>query len=565
MKNSYTTIRRILLGTTIVVLVSIGATAFMYTRTTARQDNVILEVLNARIEYVPGVRINGIDVSGKTLEEATALMQQQQPPKLGQLKITNGETEEVLDLSSLVPTMNVDQMLEKALDYGNGGDAQLRETQRQQAALQGVDFDTDNAYDLSLLRADIERIATKLYVAPVEAEVKIIGKEKPEAQQTTEEDASEAIDTVEAAENGEEDEVDEIIQARSPITIDENGEVKGFEQLFEYKEAIPGKQIEADKLYQQIEMLVQAGDVVDNQVIEAPVEAVPAEKNIEDIKQDFKLISTATSYMKGNYGKKNRVFNINKAAEIINGYILEPGESFAFNSVLGPRTEKNGWKAAGAISNGQSVEETGGGICQVSSTTYNAVLMADLQIDERHPHSWPLSYLPAGQDATISTGGPDFVFTNNKDKPIVLVAYVNLDDMSLTAQFYGEPLPNNGEIKLVSEQTETLPQPATKYITDSSKARKGRAGSKWETYKEYYENGELVKRESSHRSTYRAIAGMTVKRAEKAPEPKVPTEVAPQVSEVREEPRQEEAPKKEAPKKTESPKEIEEIIPIEIG
>lgn len=562
MKNAYTTIRRILLGTTVVVIVGIGTTAFMYTRTTAPTDNVILEVLNKRIEYVPGVHINDIDMSGKTIEEATAIMQQQKPPRLKQVIVKNGDKSEVLDLSALVPTMNVDEVLQEAMDYGNGADPQLRETQRRQAASQGMDFETKNVYDAEPLRDRVEAIALALNVDPVDAQVKVIGKENAEAKETTQQDATDAIDSEDASE--EEDEVTEVIQEKSPISIDEDGNVQGLDSLFEYIDPIPGRQVESEALYERIQNLINAG-VLKDEEIEAPYKEVPAKIGIDDIKQEFKLISTATSYFNGNYSKKNRVFNINKAAEIINGYILEPGESFSFNSVLGPRTEKTGWKAAGAISEGKSVQETGGGICQVSSTAYNAVLMADLQIDERHPHSWPLSYIPAGQDATISTGGPDFVFTNSKDKPIVLIAFVDLNKNSLTVQFYGEPLPNNGEIKLVSKKTSTIPQPATQYTTSSSNTRSGRSGSKWETYKEYYENGELVDTKFDHNSTYRAIAAISVKSSpkastavvESAPAASVTTETAPQAA----------APVEVAPKtetKTESAAEIEDNIPIEI-
>lgn len=562
MKNTYTTMRRILLGATVVVIIGIGTTAFMYTRTTASADNVILEALNQRIEYVSGIHINNIDMSGKTIEEATALMQQQKPPRLKQVLIKNGDKSEVLDLSALVPIMNVDEVLQEAFDYGNGADPQLRETQRRQAASQGMDFQTKNSYDIEPLRVRIEAIAQALDVDPVDAQVKVIGKENAEAKETTQQDATDAIDSIDAS--AEEDEVAEVIQESSPISIDENGNVQGLDSLFEYIDPIPGKQVDSEALYETVQNVVNAG-VLQNEEIEAPYKEVPATIGIDDIKQEFKMISTATSYFNGNYSKKNRVFNINKAAEIINGYILEPGESFAFNSVLGPRTEKTGWKAAGAISEGKSVQETGGGICQVSSTAYNAVLTADLQIDERHPHSWPLSYIPAGQDATISTGGPDFVFTNNKDKPIVLIAFVDLNKNSLTVQFYGEPLPNNGEIKLVSKKTGTIPQPATQYTTDSSSTRSGRSGSKWETYKEYYENGELVDTKFDHNSSYRAISSISMKRApkpaavvaERVPVEGAVTEKAPEQA-----PQAEVAPKVE--KQPESAVEIEDTIPIEI-
>lgn len=565
METSNKVVRRVLIGASIVTVIGIGATALMYTRTTAPKDNVIMDALNTRIEIVPGVSIDGVALGGKTREEAEAILEQQKPHRLSQVIIENGEKQATLDLSAIVPTEDTQTTLDQAMDYGNGADPKLREVQRNQAASQGVNFDIKNEYDISILRDRIANIATEISIDPVNAEAKVRGKENPEAKLTTQEDASEAIDSVDSTQ--EEEEVAEIIQAKSPITVDENGNVQGIDSIFEYVEAIPGKKVDATALYDQIQTTINAG-VVDNEVITAQTEDVPAEKNIQDVQQKFELISTATSNFNGSYSKKNRVFNINKAAEIINGYVLAPGESFSFNSVLGPRTEKTGWKAAGAISEGKSVQETGGGICQVSSTAYTAVLKADLQVDERHPHSWPLSYLPTGQDATISTGGPDFVFTNNYEKPIVMIAQVNLNNNSLTVQFYGEPKPDFTEIRLTSKKVATIPQPATQYTSDASKARSGRAGSRWETYKEYYSGDELVKTELSHTSTYRAIAALSTGRTSSTTKQSNQTTTTQQTQEAA--PVVEVAPATEAPaaaapepEKEVSSSQLEELIPVE--
>ncbi|HBU13224.1 MAG TPA: vanomycin resistance protein VanB, partial [Clostridiales bacterium] len=100
--------------------------------------------------------------------------------------------------------------------------------------------------------------------------------------------------------------------------------------------------------------------------------------------------------------------NIWKMSDIINGVKVEPGETWSINEEAGPRTYNLGWQGAPGISDGEYKEEAGGGICQVSSTLYNAVLRAELEIVERKHHSWPLDYIDGGLDATISTGAPDF-------------------------------------------------------------------------------------------------------------------------------------------------------------
>ncbi len=121
----------------------------------------------------------------------------------------------------------------------------------------------------------------------------------------------------------------------------------------------------------------------------------------------------------------NRNTNLRLACKALNGKIIRPGETFSYNETLGKRTEAKGYKPAGAYVNGKTVDTVGGGICQVSSTLYYACLKADLEIVDRRNHSYTVSYLPLGMDATVSWGGPDFKFRNNTDYPIRIEASVS--------------------------------------------------------------------------------------------------------------------------------------------
>ncbi len=119
----------------------------------------------------------------------------------------------------------------------------------------------------------------------------------------------------------------------------------------------------------------------------------------------------------------NRNHNIALAASAIDGFVLQPGEVFSFDKVLGPRLKSEGYKEARVISGGKSVPGVAGGICQVSTTLYNAVLRAGLEIIERHPHSQPVDYVPPGFDATVSEeGGLDLRFKNQLDVPVTIGA-----------------------------------------------------------------------------------------------------------------------------------------------
>lgn len=132
---------------------------------------------------------------------------------------------------------------------------------------------------------------------------------------------------------------------------------------------------------------------------------------------------------------QNRINNVSKACEKLSAVTLQPGETFSYNDCLGQRNAENGWWTAGAYVDGQVVEEYGGGICQVSSTLFVACLLSDVQINTRSCHYFPVSYLPAGYDATVSWGGPEFRFTNDTDYPIRLRAFVS--GGSVTVQLLG--------------------------------------------------------------------------------------------------------------------------------
>lgn len=127
------------------------------------------------------------------------------------------------------------------------------------------------------------------------------------------------------------------------------------------------------------------------------------------------LATYSTTYNISNY---NRANNIVISANKINNIILMPGEEFSYNQILGERTEKAGYKPAPAYVEGNLVNEYGGGICQTSSTLYNAALLSNLEITSRTSHCYPAPYVPISRDATVSWGTIDFKFKNNRENPI---------------------------------------------------------------------------------------------------------------------------------------------------
>ena len=207
---------------------------------------------------------------------------------------------------------------------------------------------------------------------------------------------------------------------------------------------------------------------------------------------------------------KNRKYNIRFGAEKINGTILKPGDVFSTNEVLGKRTRKNGWKTATAYEGGEHVQQAGGGVCQLSSTLYNAALYADMEIKERRNHSMPVSYVDKGRDATINSIGNiiDFKFRNNTSGDVIIIAYT--DGNTLHMEIYGIPFETDEydrieirtkKISSTSIKTEYtyLPNKPTTYHKEISKGSKG---YKYRTYKMYYKGEELVKEEDLGISLY---------------------------------------------------------------
>ena len=132
-----------------------------------------------------------------------------------------------------------------------------------------------------------------------------------------------------------------------------------------------------------------------------------------------------------NPGEKNRTINLKLAAAAINGQIIQPGKTFSFNKTVGPRTRERGYLEATIFVGGKKEQGLGGGICQVSSTLYNAVLNSKLKVVERHTHSLPVTYVPTGKDATVSYGYLDFRFQNNRNYPVKIQAVVNKNTLDI--------------------------------------------------------------------------------------------------------------------------------------
>lgn len=262
-----------------------------------------------------------------------------------------------------------------------------------------------------------------------------------------------------------------------------------------------------------------------------PLKITKAGKTINDLGTEafpYLISEFSTKYDASN---RNRSTNLVIAAEKINGKVLMPGEVFSFNKVVGKRTVEDGYKDAKIYADGGVVDGLAGGICQISSTLYNTVLLADLEIVERRNHSYTTSYVAAGRDATVVYGAIDFQFKNSRSYPIKIEATVK----NGIAEFkmHGMPEENEYEIRILPVTTQSIPY-GTSYIDDPTLApgrqvvvQAGHAGYKVTTSIEKRLNGAVVSKEVISNDTYNPMKTI-IRRGPVA----VPTEVSPVPVEV---------------------------------
>lgn len=201
--------------------------------------------------------------------------------------------------------------------------------------------------------------------------------------------------------------------------------------------------------------------------------------------------------------------NLRLAASKINGTVLLPNEEFSYNSVVGERTINAGYKMAATYSNGAVVDGLGGGICQISSTLYDAVVMANLKITTRRNHQFVTSYVPAGKDATVVWGSQDFKFVNSRKNPVRITATVQ--GGVATVQVWGIKEEVEYDISIETKKIATI-EPTTQYVQDPSLpagqqkvVQAGSNGRKVEAYKVTKLNGQVVSTTLLSRDTYNAM------------------------------------------------------------
>ena len=423
----------------------------------------------AKNVFFPGVSINGVQLGGMTIDQGrTAVrLNTEGANTAGVIRTVYGDQTFDVDLSACVQvTSNLEEVLLSA--YGAGRRSSYAEAKAEIEYLETNGHDFMMAYncDYSGIAARAAEIADQI--------------DRPVIDSTIEFDPEKT--------NG------------SPYT---------------YTASSSGLRVDRQAF---INTLTQKARNHDMSPMDIPVEEVPPTVTEADLQGKFVLRASAETSFKGSDSK--RVFNIKKGCGLVNGTVVRPGEVFSMNDTLGVRTYANGWKEANAYVSGGVDKQAGGGVCQLSTTLYNAVVKADLEVVERKNHTMPVSYVKQGLDATINSVGNiiDFKFRNTSSGNIMIIGII--EGKNIRFEIYGLPFETDeyDEIKIKSGRFEVIqPTGPMKETYDPTLAPgttevkvARRTGSRWESTKIYYKNGKEVKRERLDISYYPPFDGETL-------------------------------------------------------
>ena len=277
---------------------------------------------------------------------------------------------------------------------------------------------------------------------------------------------------------------------------------------FTYRMETAGSYVDADALYEQAcKTLDNGGGLVTVDVVE-----IAPETTLENVQAVYGMITSAVT--NASSSSNNRLININLACKAINGTEVAPGEDFSFNNVVGKRTKDKGYTVAPVYTNGEVSTDIGGGVCQVSTTLWNAAMKADCEIVERHAHSRPVSYVDRGKDATVSWDSQDMIFKNTTDSTLYIVAYLR-EDKRVVTEIYGKLIPDGAYIKIEAKTTKKIaPEDPVRVYNPQLKSgeevvvTEPRTGYKAEAYRVYYDASDNeIKRDHLCSSYYREATG----------------------------------------------------------
>ena len=419
--------------------------------------------------FYEGITIDGLSMDGLTKESAEKSLRKLNQPRLDKLDIelkyeSNTWTFGHEDIQDYI---DIAEKVDEAYSVAREGTFLDRFLAVQKLKRQGRTFNTELTYNVDRLKEKIEEIASAINSDPVDATLKF----NPD---------------------------DKIMFNISPEKY--------------------GLFLDVDTVIDQIREILNSGTVARPLVL-SPVKLPPGV-----LARDFegkleKITSFSTDLSKSS---EDRTKNVVTAALAFNGLVVSPGQTISFNETTGKRTADKGYGYAPMIQNKRFVNVLGGGVSQTSTTLYNTVIRAGLDVVERTRHSIPSSYIDMGLDTTVNLPPPepviDLKFRNNRESPIYIRAYYA--DKRVYFEVYGEPLPDGQRYEFHSEVYETVPAPSPDIIKDYEGKyveyegeeyvhTASRNGYKVRVYRQTFQKDKLIKEELFDTHYYRPVKGKT--------------------------------------------------------
>lgn len=402
-----------------------------------------------------GVSIDKLDVSGMTREEALAALESYEKNLGGQsIKLGIGDNVVEAKLSDLGVTFDNEDLVDEAIGVGHAGNIVKRYKDQKDLQHSGKTFPLSWQTNEDTVRTYVENNCTKY--------------DK---------------------------------KAQNASLTRENG-------AFNFVAGTEGLELNVDSAVRTISDYLENSWTSDNtEVLNLETQVTEPEGSAEELENIKDLLGSFTTSF--STSGSNRCKNVSSGASHINGTVLYPGEEFSAYETVSPFTEANGYAMAGSYLNGEVVDSMGGGICQVSTTLYNAVLRAELNVTERSPHSMTVHYVDLSEDAAIAGTYKDFKFVNSTEYPIYIEGYTT-SDKKITFNIYGKETRDKNrtisfESQMVSETPATtiLQEDAGQGIGYKAVSSKGSSGYVAELYKIVKVNGVETDRIKVNKSTYK--------------------------------------------------------------
>ncbi|NLG36833.1 MAG: hypothetical protein GX549_02365 [Clostridiales bacterium] len=457
----------VILIAVIVVAIAAGGVAYWKYQQYLNQEYLrqVSETLDIDTFY-DGVFVDGVPLGGLTPDEARARIREKQQPLLDAISvgIRVGEATTRFTAEDMTVTFDTEQVLEKAWNTGRQGSRDSRYEYVKALPENPAEFTTSMTIDPSPIESRVMALSAFYDADPIDA---AITQFNPDAAATV---------------------------------------------RFMYSPEQYGVRVDTQSAWQQVRSLVEARQW--GQTVEVASSQIAPQITMEALKANTQLICHFETRMTND---KNRIHNINLAMSHLSGTVIMPGEEFSFNATTGPRTYATGYKDAGIILSGQPDQGVAGGVCQVSGTLFNALVMADLEITDRSHHSYELGYLKRGRDATVDyPSGTDLKCKNNHATPVYIIMYTT-DDRRVVAEVYGAPLPDGLSIDIGVKTLDEHPPTDPPQVIPDAEVPVGQPRVvdphnyiKCQSYKVYKDaQGNVVRREELILDVYRAITKRT--------------------------------------------------------